>query len=471
MVFGSFISFPIFTRLLVKEDYGLMNLINITLMVSITIGSMELPHSVFRFHEVYKEGHNKKRFMGTIRSLSTISGFLMVVLCLLLSTLCFYLKVIDKTVLHFLYLASPLIVIRNLSRLEMSLMRIQEKVKQVNFVNLSIRYGSVAGSVCMVLMIGNLYGYYIGILIAEAAVLLTIIFLYKDARNFQIPDRVILKECITYSFPLIFTALSAYLIQSGDRYIIAYFLGPGAVADYSVAYNYCQYPADILKNAFHYSFVPIIMSAWNKEGLEKGASLLTKYIMIYFWIAIPIVIGLVIIRIEGILLIAGNKYLSAGYLVPVVATGLALNGMNFVFFSGLYYKKKTQIILKISIFSAVLNVVLNIFLIPVFGLIGAAVATLISYAMSYIIALAFTLREIKFGIPYRDIILALISGAFMYLVVDRVMNIKTLNQVIGIQDYQLIAKIVIGVLSYTLIFSLFARKKITALLSEFLKKK
>ncbi|MCZ6820172.1 MAG: polysaccharide biosynthesis C-terminal domain-containing protein [Calditrichaeota bacterium] len=78
-------------------------------------------------------------------------------------------------------------------------------------------------------------------------------------------------------------------------------------------------------------------------------------------------------------LFASLKYEPAGVILPYLAVPLTLHGAITIYTAGIYIQKKTQYVLYFTIGAGILNLILNIILVPMIGLVGAAVATLISY--------------------------------------------------------------------------------------------
>ena len=459
LLIGGFISFPIFTRLLDKADYGLMSLISLTLLLIAAIGSAGLPHSVYRFHGKFA-GDELRSFEGTMRATTIGFSMLLTIIYILGSCLVYFTGLIGSNIFYLLMLASPLILVRVLSRLEMSLIRVQERVRSANTINILIRYSGLFGSICMVLWFRSLFGYYTGLGLAELLVLIGIYLFSKQSFHCLSLDKNILKECFLYGFPLIFTALFAYLLALGDRYAIAYFMGPEDVADYSVAYNYCNYPIEVLRNTFMYSYVPVIMNSWNNDGYEKTKYLLTNFVSNYFWIIIPIIFGLSAISMEGIALLAGDKYSVSTFIVTILFIGIGIDGMNFIYTAELTFKKKTNVILKISIIATSINIALNIILIPVMGLMGAAIATLVAYMAYMLVAGYYSFIKNKFTIPLKSMRLSMCYGFIMYAVIMMIpQNIVDMSP--------LVIKITVGCITYFSLIALFSRSKLQVILAIF----
>lgn len=456
---ASFISFPIFSRMLSKTDYGFMSLITISLMLFANIGSGGLNSAVLRYFGKYT-CPDRSPFVNTMRTATLGLGVFATLIYTLVAWAAYGMGELTGNAYTVVAFASLLILIRALTKVELSFLRISDHVMLMNFFNVLIRYGSIGLSIWLVYTYKSLFSLYIGTLVAEFAVLL-IMYVYiktKIADLDFVPsyDGLLCKEAFFYGYPLALTGLLSVILSSTDRYVIGFFLNTEKVADYTVAVNYCNYPIEILRNVYLSTFVPMIMNSWNDENTDSDAQHLTNYLSSYCWLAIPIVFGLALTDVEGIKLLAGSKYTAVPYLVPLLATAFALNGMNFVFISGLLYKRKTTYVLYLNVLTNIINLVLNVLLVSKYGVYGAAISTLISYLVFIVIANYYSRREMTFVFPVKDIFLSCLAGLSMFIVVTGVTRWMPLENL-------LVSKIVTGFISYTLFFVLFDRSKLILL--------
>ncbi|MBD3287792.1 oligosaccharide flippase family protein [candidate division KSB1 bacterium] len=457
---GSFITFPIFTRILTKDEYGLMSLITLTLFLIVTLMSGGLNHSVLRFYNHY-EKNNLSSFVETLRLSSFIFGIIAILLFVFIVQILQSTNIIGVDTWLLLLLVSPLILIRIVSRLELTYLRIKQNIFALNLFNILIRYGGIGASITLVLIYKNLISLYAGLCLAELFILLVIIFSAKK-NYFKISfNREILKESLHYGIPLGINALFIFIMTAADKYVIGYFEGAAKVAEYSVAFNFCNYAIELLRNVFLYTFIPLIMSDWNNKDEKTRHNLLTHYLSSYFWLIAPIAVGLSMTSHEGIRLLAGSQYGTTNkYLVPVLAVSLGINGLSFIYTSGLLYKKRTKLILNITILLTVFNLGANIVFVQMYGLIGAAVSSLLTQIAYLFIGGCYTFRIIKFRIPYREILLSLICGLFIWGLI-RFMP----TEIISINP--LFMKISIGISGYLVFLAFVNPSKIKELIGNF----
>jgi O-antigen/teichoic acid export membrane protein len=429
-----------------------------------SISSGGLNHSVLRLFSSYAD-QARSRFINTIR-LSTLSlGIIVTTLYLATSWGASAFGILDSIGFKIVVYSSPLILIRVLTRIELSLFRISDRVMLMNFFNILIRYGGIGASIWFVYKYNSLLYLYLGTCITEFVVMLLIFGLIlvriKDLALKPAYHGSFAKEAFSYGVPLAVTGLLSYVLANTDRYVIGYFFNSESVADYTVAVNFCNYPIEVLRNVFLATFIPMIMNSWNTdESGDESSRHLSNYIASYFWLACPIVFGLTAIDLEGIQLLAGERYSAVPFLTPMLSTSFALNGMSFVCVSGLLYRKKSKVVLYINGITGIINLLLNIVLVPSIGIYGAALSTFISYLLFICVSVVMSRKELTYAFPKRDIFLSLCAGAAMALLISLISPWIIL-------EYRLAAKIAIGFLFYGGFLLLFAPSRVKVLTDAF----
>ena len=177
------------------------------------------------------------------------------------------------------------------------------------------------------------------------------------------------------------TTLGSMLYQKTDLLIIGGFLGPGSVGIYSVAtrlVNYLDFPI----NAIGTIIYPKIAAAQNREEQETN---LNRSLALMIAMVLPIALVITPMSSTIIDIMAGKDFSQAAGLFAVLASTILVKPFGRI--SGITLdatgKSKTNfLIMSISLF---LNVILNLLLINDFGLMGAALATVISTWVSVII--------------------------------------------------------------------------------------
>jgi O-antigen/teichoic acid export membrane protein len=126
--------------------------------------------------------------------------------------------------------------------------------------------------------------------------------------------------------------------------------------------------------------VPIIFRLWAEEGRKATVEFVSRVLSYMIAILIPVAALYLVFSREIIVLLASTKYEESAALTPYLLPGVVLGSMNFIFVVGQTIQKNTaRLALNVSAVS-VLNLVLNLLLIPRLHLVGAALATTSAYA-------------------------------------------------------------------------------------------
>lgn len=192
--------------------------------------------------------------------------------------------------------------------------------------------------------------------------------------------RKLLARFVRFGGPMTAWFVAASVLAVGDRIVMAVFLGTGAVGVYAVSYNLASRASALLATPSNLVAWPRLMEAWAHGNKTATIEILRSVCNAYSWV-VAIIAGPAIFG--GTLLVtafAGTAYGSAGSITGLVFFGASLSGLSTLLHKGLELTENTGLLLVDEVAMAAVNIGLNIVLIPAFGLTGAAIVTLISYA-------------------------------------------------------------------------------------------
>ena len=235
--------------------------------------------------------------------------------------------------------------------------------------------GLLLSSLSMTLLMGSIIVYYVG-----------------RPRTFSLK----VGEYLAFSIPTIPTKISNWLVNSSDRYLIGILLGVAFVGYYSPAYVLGMI---IMLFVSPITFVlPVELAKLYDAGeIEKVKSLMYYSNKFFLTLAIPSVFGLSLLSKKILLIITTPTIAYASYdTVPFVATAALLIGSYAIYAQAIVLEKKTKITAVIWLISAVINIGLNLLLIPRLGILAAAVTTFIAFLFAFASASYFSLKFIPF---------------------------------------------------------------------------
>ncbi len=191
----------------------------------------------------------------------------------------------------------------------------------------------------------------------------------------------ILIKMLKFGLPFILSTLSVVVINSVDRFFINKYLGLEATGIYGAGYK-LGLVIKLFINAFQFAWLPFFMSIADQENAKQIFSKIFTYFALIcsgiFLIASMYINQIVRISVFGFT-IFGKAYWNSTQIVPVVLLAYIAYGFYINFIVGIYLKEKTKYLALITSIGALSNIVGNVVLIPAFGLMGAAFATAISF--------------------------------------------------------------------------------------------
>jgi len=381
---GNFISkiigiilLPLYTKVILVEAYGIYSIFEVTIQFGQSILHFGIPNAIFRWLNL--EEYKNKR--GSI--IFTSQLFLLGITCIIillafifknnLSILCF------QTIEYELFFPVIAIILglSLLLKIPLALIRIEEK--SLLYISITISrfilqlvFTIYFVAILKIGIIGIFYGQLIGEIVAVIGLLIYMI--NKVCLRFEYK---ILKDMISFGFPLTFSDLSNRILNMGDRYILGFLTNVSVVGVYSLGYKLANLIDTLIINSFRTAFIPIAWKKFKEHNAKRFyAKLLIYYTFIVFWISLFIAV-----YAKGIIhtLALNKSYWDASNIVAIVVLAIAVKGTSSIIKMGLQFTKKTKLIAYIVLSAAALNIILNFLLIPLTGMYGAAFSTLISF--------------------------------------------------------------------------------------------
>jgi len=214
---------------------------------------------------------------------------------------------------------------------------------------------------------------------AIVAVILTPLFLLSIKKDINVSkiSFVWIKEIGVFGYPFIFAGLAYWLFGSLDRWMLASMSSIEEVGIYSVAFRYASLLIFVI-SAFS--------QAWSPQAIKIKNEYPNSYRKIYGYILLLLLL-IMLVTGGAIALFSGeiihifmpNEYSSSALPFTVLCFGIILQSTIQITAIGISIERKTYIFIVLVLIAAIVNCLLNLFLIPKYGATGAAYSTLIAY--------------------------------------------------------------------------------------------
>jgi O-antigen/teichoic acid export membrane protein len=251
-------------------------------------------------------------------------------------------------------------------------------------------------------------GYYLAQVIGNGIVVLFLLgYTIKNVKIFF--DKAIFRSMSAYGFPLLLANISAAFLGVIDRFSLNSLTVLKSVALYTLASKVTSVLKLVIVDSIKLALGPMMIK---RIGTPDNKRFYSKVLLYSSYILMFAIVGISLFSFEIIKIIATSReYWDAVIVVPILALSIFFVNMKEVTVYGLHIAKKTRVIGFIVVFSTILTLLLNILLIPIWDIRGAAIATLISQ-FTYWFACYYFSQKVFF-VPYeiRKIVTMVIVGA------------------------------------------------------------
>ncbi len=409
-----FIRLPILTKSLGAGLYGTWSLLDVTISLITPFALMGLHMGLVRFLSAEKDKARIREDFFSLFSLVLAAGAALAVLLILFSDLLAVHIFKDAGSSVYIKMASVLILINAIVTFSLAYFQ--------SFRQIGLRTG--IGLLQGILQVGLLavfvsMGYELSGVIASFIasgifVSLLMLFFIIRQRGFQLPRFTRLKEYLIFSLPLAPNIAITWIINASDRYIISYFMGTADTGIYNAAYSIGAYAAFIMM-PIGIVLYPTISRYYDEGKLDETRTYLSYSVKYFSMIAIPAAFGISILAEPLLRLLTTEEFVPGAVIVPYVAAGVIIAAMHPIGEYIILLAKRTKLLVLLLGVSAVMNIILNIILIPQIELLGAAIATLITYGFMGISTLLISRKYIKFNLNFIFIFKSLAASAVMTL--------------------------------------------------------
>lgn len=225
-----------------------------------------------------------------------------------------------------------------------------------------------------------------------------------------------LQSLFSYSFWIFLSSSGSAVYTYADTLLIGYFLEDMDVGIYRVAFQFTTIAA-FTTIAVRTVLFPNI-SKWSAAGnIEKIEAALTKAFTYSLILAVPILVGGLLLGDKLLYFFYGSEFEEGNYVLYLLLVVQVINVFVFLQTMSLNALDLPKHSLKVTAASAVSNILLNIVLIPILGIEGAAFATLLTMALNALLAYLVLSKSIKIKLNYMPIAHILMSSLLMAVVV------------------------------------------------------
>jgi len=433
------VSFPLLTRNLSTEDYGMLGLTTATLTL----------HAIVRFYTAAREGRGQFSqvvIVNTMGWLFLSLAAIAVVVWLLFGNFVLPAFVSYPTIDQLFLAAAGALGIRLYGSACINCLRAEQRSSDVARSQIIGRCVNLLLIVVVLLLFGlTPVTVLLCLCVAECCAVGYALIVFKPTHVirrgvFSVP---LVHAMLRYGMPLMVLESLGLVLRLSDRYLIDAILGDEALGLYSASYNLTIHLEIIVLVSLVQAIRPMYLSLWERDGRAATQAFLSNGLRWFLMLGLPAVVVFSLASPHLLNLLAGERYAPGTIIIPFITFSLLLDGAMQFLGAGLYIKRNTKVLMVWGSIATVLNLVLNWFCIPAFGIAGAALVTVLSYAVFMVGVAVHAFRYLAFSVPVGGPLIMAAASAIMYLTLYRL-----------VLPSPLVAMLVKGMISSLVLFAL-----------------
>jgi len=399
-----FILIPLYFRFIPIGDFGNLAVMEITILFLTSI----LHFGIFSGHQRYFFIEKEKNNYGTFL-FNNYTGNVVITLILIIPFLIFSSQV---SILFFenvsqtenLRIMFWIVVAEILCTLPFQILQFEEK--PVRYILLNV-FKLVLSFLLTIYFVKSLSLGIKGILFARftggaTTAFIMLLFVIIPRLKFKW-DLSLLWLSIKFGLPAIAGNIGYLIFQMNDRYMLNWLSTDIETGKYSFGFKIANFINLIFVATVGMSFMP---SVFSKEKEENNTRYYRKMLTYYCFLIAFIILAFLFFYRDLLALMAKNKdYFDGFAVVPILTLSFMVMGMNYFVGIGLFLKNKMHLFLIPSLAAVVLNIIMNYFFIPLWGMMGAAYSTLISQIIYTAILTVTSGTQLKIGFEWFKILM------------------------------------------------------------------
>jgi O-antigen/teichoic acid export membrane protein len=398
---ASFLMLPVYTRYLTPADYGTLELLGTTIDVIGMIAGIGLASGVFKYYAEFDDPHEKNEVISTV-ALGT-AGLALVTagIGILLSPVLTRLLLEPATPSSYFRLFFLIYFFNSTGGIPFQLLRAQQRSTLFVALNAAKLVAMLSLNIYLVVVLRmGILGVLVSNLVVSATLTLFLLTYTFRQVGFRFSWEKF-RELSRFGAPLIVWSLGSFILTFSDRYFLNYYAGPAAVGIYSLAYK-----LGFLVSTF--AVLPFNL-VWDSRRYEIAKQPEAPWIFsrVFFYLSLMLGIvgtGVALFSRDVLTVMADPAFVPAYQVVPLILVAIVLQEWTGYCNIGLYLKNATRLYARSAVIGVVAVTVLNVLLIPRYGMFGAAWATVGGYAIRFAAVYLFSQSQYRLGYPWGPVL-------------------------------------------------------------------
>ena len=403
---------PFLTRHLSYEDYGALAVITTGIALTVGLTQLGLGSAFFRSYNYdYESRSDRLGVLSTVIILLTLVSLPIILAIILAAPQLAIILLRDSSFTDVVRLGALVVLLQNLSVPGFAWLRAENRAgffTTLSIINLLVNLGTT------LVMVGTLHMGIAGSLIgtgsgfAVVAICTLPLILLRAGIH---PRFDIARGLLSFGIPNASSFISTWVLQLSDRYLLSLFATLAQTAGYAVAYSLGGILNVVILVPFTLAWPSAVYTIAKRDDAPR------IFRLVFLWYSIVLLFAAFALSLVSTItldLFFPSTYRSAAAIIPIIALSTMFYGVYNIFAVGTAIRRKTWFAVFFTSSSALVNVGLNLVLIPLYGAMGAAISTLLAYA--FLSMIAYIVNQWIYPIPFEisTFIIALMIGTGFY---------------------------------------------------------
>jgi len=408
---GAFILLPVYTNYLTTTQYGVLELLYVTASLLTSFLGMSFSHACLRFYFEYDEADKRKQVIGTtLISSFVITGVGVVSLIPFVGDMSEFL--FDTLEYQDLFYFTFLIFVLSMSN-EICYAYFRAKEYSLKFiVSSTLQFIiQVATNIYTVVFLDmGIQGVLIGNLLATITIWIYLATITVKENRLTVNGEI-LKGIMLYTYPFILSSIAVVISANVDKYIIKSSISLGAVGIFALSQKFSMLLEELFSGPFKKNFSPFRFSIMKRDDVGHLLSKLLNYYamgLAFFALSISFFVP------DILRVMSSEEFWPAAAIVPILLFALVFEGIGYVFQTGIMYSKKTRYFMYIRVSSAILLILANVILIPLWNVEGAAISRVLIGVFAAVLTLYYSQRVHQISFEFKALFKVIFILLFVY---------------------------------------------------------
>jgi len=402
----SFLMIPFYTTYPITSDYGVLEMLDLTLFLSGIFGMMGVNSAFFRFFAAADSEEEKKEVTST--AWTTLAGLSLLVVGLIellageISEAAFG----NAGYTPLIRIVAFTLFFSNLTEVPLAYIRVRKRTVLFTAITLG---RTLLGAGLLILALAVLHKGVLGVVYANlVSNVLTGVALLSVLmpRVWSRVSRKKFEEMFRYGAPMVVQTLASFVLIYSDRFFLRHFASLSAVGIYGLGYKLAAIVSLLVSAPFGMTW------AWQQFDLAKkddGKEMCARIQLYQLTLLVFIGLAIALLGRDFLRITTPAAYWNAAQVVPLIVLSYVLLGMRAVIWTGILVRRVTHHVAWISVVAAASNLLFNYLLIPRYSYMGAAVATVLSFTINLI--LGYVIAQRAYFVRYDYIRNSIILGS------------------------------------------------------------